>query len=180
VNAYQLALEQAKKELADAQSQQRQLSLRISQLEAIVTQLHAFIVKGNANAPSPLFEAVAATTTAQDTGAQPESIAAPVASSAGDLPPLWKAILTALNGDKADFTVPQAVRALERNGRIIHSHNRLNIVRNTLIQREDLFGKHDPALFGPGHYFVRGFEFKRSEDETPAEPAAIEQKITDR
>jgi hypothetical protein len=72
-------------------------------------------------------------------------------------PPLWKAIINALNGKKADFTVPEALAALERNGRRMLSPNRLNIIRNTLIQNK-AFGR-----LSPGHYYVRGFEIDMKE-----------------
>lgn len=143
MNAYQLALEQGRKELEEAQRQQRLLNLRVSQLEALVTQLQAFISKGETDAP--LFD-----------GQGPNNLApAPEASRnqpGGDVP-IWKAIINALNGMKSDFTVPDALKALRRTGRDIPSRNRLNIIRNTLIHKEEVFGRH-----GKGHYYVRGFE----------------------
>lgn len=150
MDAYELALQQARKELADGRDAQRRIAFRVSQLEAIVTQLQALIAKGNANSPSPLFDSTDVT----DAPAMPVGQAEEAANW-----PLWKAIINALNGLKGDFTVPQALKALERNGRTIESRNRLNIIRNTLIQREDIFGR-----LGTGHYFVRGFEQKKEED----------------
>jgi multidrug resistance efflux pump len=150
MDAYRLALEQGEKELAEAQNLYRKLALRISQLEAIVTQLRAFVVKGG-SADTPLFDTSTPIVTAAATGAN--------VNDAENRAPLWKAIINALNGQKGDFTVPNALKALERTGRIIESKNRLNIIRNTLIQRNDLFGK-----LGTGHYFVHGFEKKNSEE----------------
>jgi hypothetical protein len=66
--------------------------------------------------------------------------------------PLWKAIINAMNGKKSDFTVPDALAALERTGRHINSPNRLNIVRNTLIQNKAF------RRISPGHYCVVGYE----------------------
>lgn len=156
MDAFQLALEQGEKALADAQNQQKKLALEISQLEAIVTQLRAYLGRGG-NGSTPLFNAkepiVAAVTPPTPT------------NQTENRPPLWKAIVNALNGKKGDFSVPEALHALERTGRIIESQNRLNIIRNTLIQREDIFGR-----LGTGHYFVRGFEAKP--DETAVVKAA--------
>lgn len=150
MDAYRLALEQGEKELAEAQNQHRRIALRVSQLEALVTQLRAFVVKGG-SVDTPLFDSSTPTVTAVVPGA--------TVNTADNRAPLWKAIITALNGQKGDFTVPNALMALERTGRIIESKNRLNIIRNTLIQRNDLFGK-----LGTGHYFVHGFEKKNSEE----------------
>jgi hypothetical protein len=155
MDAYRLALEQGEKELAEAQTQYRKLTLRVSQLEALVAQLRAFVSKGGIT-DAPLFgfaEAKVTTVTAPPPASQEES-----------RPPLWKAIINALNGDKGDFTVPQALHALERTGRIIESQNRLNIIRNTLIQRENVFGR-----LGTGHYFVRGHESVQHEQNSGEE-----------
>ena len=170
MDAFRLALEQGTKELETAKSQQRVLAFRISQLEAIVAQLSAFIAKNPTDIPAipsmfgssaKLFDsaeqAVAAISPIQ--ASIPQTVEAP------EKVPLWKAIINALNGNKGDFSVPQAVKALERIGRIIESKNRLNIVRNTLIQRDDIFGR-----FGNGHYFVRGFETQSGPTEKEVSP----------
>jgi len=144
--SFSLALEDAREELAYATHQAKNLNLRISQLEAVIAQLEALIASG-APAPTPLFDSVKEPVAAT----QPPALESSV--------PLWKAIVAALNGDKSDFTVPQALKALERTGRHISSPNRLNIIRNTIIHKEDVF-----ARLGEGHYCVRGFENADKED----------------
>jgi len=151
MDAYELALEQARKELTEAQTAQRHIALRVAQLEAVVTQLQALIAKGSAGTSAPLFDSSASA------GESPAP-ASPQRTEIAEWP-LWKAIINALNGQKGDFTVPQALKALERNGRTVPSRNRLNIIRNTLIQRNDLFGRS-----ATGHYFVRGFEGPQREE----------------
>ena len=147
MDAYRLAIEQARKELTEAQQKLKVITLRVSQLESLVTQLEALTL-ANAEPASPsLFS--------QDTVAPTVSAAAkPVTVLQTEAQPsLWKAIINALNGKKGDFTVPEAIAALERTGRHIASPNRVNIVRNTVIQNQKAFGK-----LSTGHYFVRGYE----------------------
>jgi len=144
MNAYQLALEQGRRELSTAQKELKTLQLRVSQLESIVTQLEAF-TSVNSTEDSSQFSLLDVS---------------PITTSnmSSDQPPLWKAIINALNGNKGDFTVPQAVAALERTGRVIASTNRNNIVRNTIIHNKN-FGR-----LGTGHYYVIGYENSRSEE----------------
>jgi hypothetical protein len=150
VNAYQLALDPARMELADAQRQQRSLNLRVSQLEALVSQLQSFLGQGTIH-NTPLFEVAT-----QDSVPTPVQPVSPNADPHPGDPPIWKALMSALTDrEKADFTAPQALEALTRTGRRIPSQNRLNIVRNILIGKENIFGR-----FGTGHYFVRGYEKK--------------------
>lgn len=143
MDAYHLAIEQARKELAEAQLKLKSLTLRVSQLEAVVTQLEALTAPKTAS-PDPSQLGIVALTSALN-------LVAPTAQQI-DLQPLWKAIINALNGKKADFTVPDALAALERTGRRINSPNRLNIVRNTLIQNKAF------RRISPGHYCVVGYE----------------------
>lgn len=153
MDAFELALEHGLKELDDARRRQRLINLRVEQLEAIVAQLRAFTTSdiGNVAAPPSLF----------DSSQQLRAATFPDQSEKCDSSvPLWKAILNALNGSKSDFTVPEALRALERTGRTIASKNRLNIVRNTILQKEEIFGK-----LSAGHYYVRGFERAEHERE---------------
>jgi hypothetical protein len=145
MDAYSLALDQARKELVDAQSKLKALMLRVSQLESFVAQAEALMGGELKPISQDLFEA------SREHTAVPPSVASTVQS--GDQPPIWKAIINALNGKKGDFTVPEALAALERTGRHIQSPNRLNIIRNTIIQRDKEFGR-----LGIGHYFVRGFQ----------------------
>jgi hypothetical protein len=120
------------------------IQLRIAQLDSLVAQLEALT-----GPPKPesgqLFET------------PKPSLPPVVVSPAKEVPqaqiPLWKAIVNSLNGKKGDFTVPEAIAALERTGRHIESPNRTQIVRNTLIQNKN-FGR----LEVPGHYYVVGFE----------------------
>ena len=65
--------------------------------------------------------------------------------------PLWRAIIASLNGKKGDFTVPDALTALERAGRFINSPNKKSIIRNALKQKPDKFRRLPVA----GHYAVR-------------------------
>jgi hypothetical protein len=138
--SYSIALKDAREELDQAISQKKSLDLRVAQLEAVIAQLQALVDSSPAPASKPLFEPPARV------------------QATGSPTPLWKAIVDSLNGFKGNFTVPIAVKSLERTGRHIESKNRLNIVRNTLKQREDIFGRHEPEKFGQGHYFVKGFE----------------------
>ena len=156
MDAYGLALDQARKELAAAQPTLKALMLRVSQLESFVAQAEA-LTGGKPSVPSSssptLFEA-----------SKPPVANAPVAVPSDKTttqPPLWKAIINALNGKKGDFTVPDALEALERTGRRIESQNRMNIIRNTIIQRKNEFGR-----LKTGHYFVRGFEIGNEEGKT--------------
>jgi hypothetical protein len=137
---YYKTLDEARFELHCATQEAKRLTLRISQLEALIAQLEA-LIGSSLPASAPLFEEP-----------RPSLAVASQDRTAAQIP-LWKAIIAALNGKKADFSVPEALAALERNGRHIESPNRKNIVRNTLIQRDDLFGR-----LGTGHYFVRGYE----------------------
>ena len=139
-SAYQTALAEAKEELVVVNREAKRLTLRSSQLEAVVAQLEALIASAEPS-PVPLFDAASV----------PVPSAPPVAKE--PQLPLWKAIVAALNENKSDFTVPDAIKALERLGRRIESKHRLNIVRNTMIQRDDIFGR-----LATGHYFVRAFE----------------------
>jgi hypothetical protein len=158
VNAYQLALDQARTELAEAQRQQRLLNMRVSQLEALVTQLNSFIGRG-ATQSAPLFEASMPTTVVI-----PTLSAAPESEPQSAEVPIWKALMSALTDrEKADFTVPQALEALTRTGRVIASRNRLNIIRNIVIGKDHIFGRLET-----GHYFVRGYEKEDEEKEVPS------------
>jgi hypothetical protein len=140
-NSYNLALADARDELVYAHADEKRISLRISQLEAVIAQLEA-IIATSAPASAPLFDAVK----------EPVEATKPTTSESAQVP-LWKAIVAAMNGSKADFTVPMAYNALRRTGRNIESPNRLNIIRNTLIHKDEVFGRLEH-----GHYFVRGFE----------------------
>jgi hypothetical protein len=139
-NPYKTALTQAREDLVAVSREAKRITLRLSQLEALVAQLEAIIASSEPS-PVPLFDSASVSVSASATAAPEPQV------------PLWKAIVAALNGQKSDFTVPDALKALERNGRIIESKNRLNILRNTLIQRSDIFGR-----LTTGHYCVRGFE----------------------
>jgi hypothetical protein len=139
-SAYQTALTEAREELVVVNREAKRLTLRASQLEAVVAQLEALIASAEPS-PVPLFDAASVPVPS----ATPETKESQL--------PLWKAILAALNENKGDFSVPDAIKALERTGRHIESKHRLNIVRNTMIQRDDIFGRHRT-----GRYFVRGFE----------------------
>lgn len=153
MDAYHLAIEQARQELAEAQLRLKSLTLRVSQLEAVVTQLEALTAPKTAS-PDASQLGIAALNSAP-----PLSLVAPSAHQS-DIQPLWKAIINALNGKKSDFTVPDALAALERTGRHINSPNRLNIVRNTLIQNKAF------RRIKQGHYCVLGYEaFTHSNDE---------------
>jgi hypothetical protein len=148
MDAYRLALEQARSELAGTQQKLKSLTLRVSQLESVVAQLEA--ITGDTGTPlipslpfQPPQQAIATT---------------PIAPIL-DKVPLWKAIINALNGKKGNFTVPEAIAALERTGRHIISENRVNIVRNTLIQNKAF------ARIASGHYCVVGYEDRTNEKE---------------
>jgi len=146
MDAYQLAIDQARTELAQAQQKLKALTLRVSQLESVVTQLEALTVAHVTPKTPLLFNA--------STASIPNALAVPIAptNTSEVQPPLWKAIVNALNEKKSDFTVPDALAALERTGRSIGSPNRLNIIRNTLIHNK-AFGR-----LGVGHYYVMGYE----------------------
>jgi hypothetical protein len=144
MDAYRLALDQGREELAEAQKSLKVLTLRVSQLESIVAQLEAF-TGGNTPTSDPFqLEIPRLVSTPVQTSSALQRTSVP--------PPLWKAIINALNGKKGNFTVPEAIAALERTGRHIFSENRTNIVRNTLIQNK-AFGR-----LSPGHYYVMGYE----------------------
>lgn len=160
MDAYRLALDQGRKELAQAQQSLKALSLRVSQLESIIAQLEVF-TGGNEPVPAPsLFEAPESRLPPVQNLVQVEH---PSVQQPSVQAPLWKAIINALNGKKSDFTVPEAVAALERTGRRMLSPNRLNIVRNTVIQNK-AFGR-----LSTGHYYVRGFEIDVQERKTEEE-----------
>jgi hypothetical protein len=146
MDAYRLAIDQARTELAESQQKLKALTLRVSQLESVVTQLEALTAMGIIPAPSSQFELPK-----PSVPLAPPATASPVKVPEVQ-PPLWKAVINALNGKKGDFTVPDALAALERTGRRIGSPNRLNIIRNTLIQNK-AFGR-----LGTGHYYVVGYE----------------------
>jgi len=146
MDAYRLAIDQARTELAEAQQKLKALTLRVSQLESVVTQLEALTVTSSIPKLPTQFELPK-----PSVPAAPASVTVP-ANTPEVQPPLWKAIINALNGKKSDFTVPDALAALERTGRRIASPNRLNIIRNSLIQNK-AFGR-----LGTGHYYVVGYE----------------------
>jgi multidrug resistance efflux pump len=146
---YTLALSKARAELEAANQEVKAANLRISQLEAVIAQLEALIASAK---PVPMslsfFEE------------RPEhGDILPANKVLGPPVPLWKAIVSALNGKKADFTVPDACAALDRTGRFINSPNKKSIVRNALKQKPEMFVK----LPEMGHYRVRGFEEKTEE-----------------
>jgi hypothetical protein len=145
MDAYGLALDQARKELDEAQPKLKALMLRVSQLESFVAQAEALTGGNKSPTSASLFEEAMPTVPALLIAASADQATAP--------PPLWKAIINALDGKKGDFTVPEALGALARTGRLIESQNRMNIIRNTIIQRKREFGR-----LKTGHYFVRGFE----------------------
>lgn len=148
MDAYRLALEAARSELAGTQQRLKSLTLRVSQLESVVAQLEAITGDtGTPPVPSLPFQA------------PQQTIATTPIAPIFDKVPLWKAIINALNGKKGNFTVPEAIAALERTGRHIISQNRVNIVRNTLIQNKAF------ARIEPGRYCVVGYEDKTSEKE---------------
>jgi hypothetical protein len=171
MDAYQLAINQAKEELAEAQQKLKMLTLRVSQLESVVTQLEALTAAGSRERErGPLFALDGEILKSNlprlsfqphDGGAAQWSstLTTAVPLPAEPQPPLWKAIINALNGQKSDFTVPQALAALERTGRHIKSPNKLNIIRNTLIHSK-AFGR-----LGSGHYHVVGYEPKPFEEQ---------------
>jgi hypothetical protein len=152
MDAYQLAIEQARKELSEAQAKLKSLNLRVSQLEAVVAQLEALTTP---KSPSPNPAQLGMVENAPSLA----GLAKIVLPTTADTQPLWKAIINALNGKKSDFTVPDALHALERTGRYISSPNRLNIVRNTLIQNKAF------RRISAGHYCVIGFENNANEEE---------------
>jgi hypothetical protein len=153
MDAYRLAIEQARKELAEAQQKLKTFSLRVSQLESLVAQLEAITLNAQEALPPPnLFEL---------TARMPEPAAG--IHSKPEPPPLWRAIINALNGKKSGFTVPEAIAALERTGRHIASPNRSNIVRNTVIHNK-AFGR-----LGSGRYYVLGYLTTGNEKEVPSE-----------
>jgi hypothetical protein len=149
MDAFQLALAQGREELLKAQQTLKEMNLRVSQLESVVTQLEA-LTAGAATSDSSKPNAPTLFETPRTIIATGRVVAH--AGRVGIQPPLWRAIINALNGKKANFTVPEALAALERNGRRMLSPNRLNIIRNTLIQNK-AFGR-----LSPGHYYVKGFE----------------------
>jgi hypothetical protein len=145
-NPYQLALAAAKNELGTVQQEAKRLTLRVSQLEALVAQLDALI--SSSTPITPFFPEMVG-----------DGVPALPANRLEAPQPLWKAIIAALNGKKGDFTVPDAIAALERTGRHIVSPNRVNIVRNTLIQNKAF------SRIGSGHYRVIGHEEMPNEKE---------------
>jgi hypothetical protein len=150
VDPYKSALLQARQDLTAAAQEAKRLTLRVAQLEAVVAQLEA-LISSSPPSPVPLFEAASISVPERKVNAVPKDTPAT---------PLWKAIVAALNGKKGDFTVPDALAALERNGRHVESPNRKNIVRNTLKQREDIFAK-----IGVGRFCVKGYEGQVHEEE---------------
>ncbi len=155
MDAYRLAIDQAKDELTDARERLKALTLRVSQLESVVTQLEALTAAASPARGPMLFDAqVNNPKTGPFSGYFPVGttivtgriidtdwpLKAPANTPVEPPPPLWKAIVNALNGKKSDFTVPEAIAALERTGRHVASPNRLNIVRNTLIHSK-AFGR---------------------------------------
>jgi hypothetical protein len=153
-NHYQSALNDARIEIESAKKEAEAINLRISQLEAFIANAAALI--GNSRPrTAPLFEAVKVAVPA---------LVEPKMESPG---PLWKAIVTALNGKKGNFTIPEAVSALERNGRTIQSKNKVQIVRNTVIHKESIFGKLEV-----GHYYVKGYQEAPHQAEEATEVAS--------
>lgn len=137
LNEYHSALKKARTDLAEAKMQLDSLTMLIERLEAFIA--HAEILAGPRTAP--LFESAQV------------PVPAPALPTEAAQGPIWKILVTALNGKKGRFTVPEAVAALDRIGRNIPSKNRATIVRNALKDKPTVFGKH-----GEGLYFVRGYE----------------------
>lgn len=136
-NEYQSALKKARTDLADAKMQRDSLAMLIERLEAFIA--HAEVLAGPRTAP--LFENAHVPV--------PEPLPAP--NSAQE--PIWKALVTGLNGKKGRFTVPEGLAALDRIGRKINSKNRATIVRNAIKDKPSVFGK-----YSEGVYYVRGYE----------------------
>jgi hypothetical protein len=149
-DGYKLALSQARQELESTNRELKTISLRASQLEAVVAQLEALIASSRPIALSLFLH--------PHVGPELDD---PLPDLKGPETPLWRAAISGLNGKKGDFTVSDAIAALERTGRFINSPNKKAIVRNALKQRPDKFQK----LETPGHYCVIGFEAGEEEVE---------------
>ena len=142
MNAYESAFNDAREELSRAKQQQEAIGLRIERLEAFIAHAAALIEPRTA----PLFAAASV------------SVPTPPAIEDSSRDPLWKVLITALNGKKGRFTIPEAVAALDRIGRVINSKNRGTIVRNAIKDKPALFGRHEV-----GYYYVKGHETIRLE-----------------
>jgi hypothetical protein len=160
MDAYTLALIQARKELEEAKQQFKIYSLRVSQLESFVAQAEALTTAMLPPASPSLFEEKKLST-------QAALLVTP--EDQGGQIPLWRAIINSLNEKKSSFSVPDAIAALARTGRHIESENRLSIVRNALKQKPDKFKR-----IAVGVYCVIGFEVNAGEGTKEKEDSSEE------
>lgn len=144
LDVYSRALAEAKSELEAVVYEIGKLSKRQQQLEALIANLTPLLPQAN---PSLNFPPVKPTP--------------PVVSEAQQSQPIWKSIVQAINGKAAEFTVRDAIEGLERIGRGVESPNRVQIIRNALVRKDDVF-----VQIAPGKFAVKGQE-KEAPEETP-------------
>jgi len=73
--------------------------------------------------------------------------------------PIWKSIVRSINGKGSEFTVKDALEALDRIGRGVNSPNRFQIVRAVLAKKTENFVK-----LGPGKFALKGKQKEASEE----------------
>jgi hypothetical protein len=122
-SVYEMALSNAKGELHTIRKQFDELAQRKEKLENFIAITEA-LMGPSAQAQLPL----------------PVPDRAPMAQES-DRTPLWKMIKFAINGDGNAFSVSDAIAALERIGKPVTSPNKMQIVRNAIMKRGDVFRK---------------------------------------
>jgi hypothetical protein len=136
---YIRALAAARAELATIRTEYERLGKRKSQLEAFIANGEPLIPEGpqlpQLTFPEPTIE-----------GKAMPPLRGPM--------PRWKEIVLSINGKGDNFSVSDALHALERMGRPVKANNPFQIVRAELLRKTDKFRK-----LGPGRYaLVKGDE----------------------
>jgi hypothetical protein len=78
--------------------------------------------------------------------------------------PLWQRIEAAMKTRKQPFTVSEVIEALAQGGFNIDSENRVRIVRNAMVQKDEIFGKVGRGLFVTSRH-VPGMMFQGKGDQ---------------
>ena len=140
---YEMALSNAKSELQSIRKQFDTLAQRKEKLENFIAITESLMgPSAQAELPLPVL----------DRGP---------AVREGEKVPLWKTIKFAINGEGNAFSVSDALAALERIGKPVTSPNKMQIVRNAIVKREDVFRK-----LSAGTYCVIDHHGEGSEEPT--------------
>lgn len=132
----QLAIDEAYQEL-------RSIEVRKAQLEAFIANAAPLLSKSS-DTPRPSIPA------AKSPRKPSNRLPARDRHAPGGGDPLWKSILLSINGKHAEFSIREALQALDRMGRGIDSKSADQIVRSTLKRKTEYFEK-----IGTGRFRVK-------------------------